>query len=297
MTMYTNKVLFYCHLLSVFLSTTLFAPHLQAQVSPVSQGNNKIRGYIFDKSSDLALANAEIELLNISPQKLSRTDESGNFQMEDMPIGRHRIMVTAEGYEPVIVPDIVVSAGNHLFLKVGLDEIQKKPNVVEEEKKKAKALAAITKTTKDKPNNQMAGISARPFTVEEVTRFAGARFDPARMVTNYAGAAGYDDSRNDIVVRGNSPSHVLWQIEELPIENPNHVSTIGTTGGIAPILNVFALGESDFLTGAFAAQYGNTTAGVFDLKLRSGNDERFGGIGQLGTQRAENLLEGQFQKN
>lgn len=253
---------------------------------------NEIRGIILDRNSDAVLPEVNIELLNVSPKKIARTDEKGGFVLEDVPVGRHRVLISKEGYEEVMVTDIVVALGKRMLLKVGLDEAVEQSAGKKESNKAPTPNMLIAKTTKDKPNNQMAGISARPFTIEEVTRFAGARFDPARMVTNYAGAAGYDDSRNDIVIRGNSPNMILWQIEGLPIENPNHVTTIGTAGGVTPILNVYALDRADFMTGAFAAQYGNSIGGVFDLKLREGDDQKLGGMGQLGTQRAELIFEG-----
>lgn len=258
-----------------------------------NQENNSsfISGVVLDQESESRLTNAFVEILNISPRKATTTSENGSFRLSEIPVGRHRILVSLDGYEQTIVTDIVVSAGEDVALEVTLKEEQ---NTTENEKKTKQQ--RFTRTTKDKPNNNMAGVSARPFTIEEVTRYAGSRNDPARLVTNYAGASGYDDSRNDIVIQGNSPSGVQWLIEELPIENPNHISTIGTTGGITPILNTYALANSDFMTGAFAAQYGNTVAGVFDLSLRKGNANKFGFMGVIGTQRAEVLIEGPLSK-
>ncbi len=40
--------------------------------------------------------------------------------------------------------------------------------------------------------------------------------------------------------------------------------------------------NSDFLTGAFPAEFGNATAGVFDLNLRSGNTNKSEFLGQIG---------------
>lgn len=265
----------------------------------VAQNNEKdfsfVSGIVSDQESQASLGNVLVELLNIIPRKSALTDEKGAFRLESIPVGRHRLLVSKDGYEQTMVTDIVLSAGGSIELEVKLNEIFVDSELAKEATKNRK-IRQLTKTTKDKPNNTMAGISARPFTIEEASRYAGSRNDPARLVTNYAGASGYDDSRNDIVIRGNSPSGVQWLIEELPIENPNHISTIGTTGGITPILNTYALANSDFMTGAFAAQYGNTVAGVFDLSLRKGSTNKVGFMGVLGTQRVELLLEGPLSK-
>lgn len=258
------------------------------------QSTSFISGTVLDQASESPLEGAFVELLNVVPRNSAITDIKGAFRLERIPIGRHRLLVSMNGFEQTIETDIVVGAGSDISLEISLAEgridtliaslnaLRKKRNFI--------------KTTKDKPNNTMAGISARPFTIEEVSRYAGSRNDPARLVTNYAGASGYDDSRNDIVIRGNSPSGVQWLIEELPVENPNHISTLGTTGGTTPILNTYALANSDFMTGAFAAQYGNTVAGVFDLTLRKGSPNKVNFMGVLGTQRIEILLDGPLSK-
>ena len=83
-----------------------------------------------------------------------------------------------------------------------------------------------------------------------------------------------DDGNNNIVIRGNSPAGLLWRMEGIDIPNPNHFSDAGTSGGGISILSSQLLSNSDFITGAFAAEYGNALSGVFDLKLRKGNNER-----------------------
>ncbi len=110
--------------------------------------------------------------------------------------------------------------------------------------------------------------------MDEVTRYAGGRNDPARLASNFAGVSSTNDSRNDIVVRGNSPTAVLWRMEGIPIPNLNHFTTLGTTGGPVSALNTNALKNSDFYTGAFAAEYGNASGAVFDLSLRTGNKDK-----------------------
>ena len=114
-------------------------------------------------------------------------------------------------------------------------------------------------------------MSARQLSIDEAFRYSGTRNDPSRMAQNFAGVSGSNDARNDIVVRGNSPAGVLWRMDGIDIPNPNHFSTLGSTGGPVSILNINTLKNSDFLTSAFPAQYGNALAGVFDLRLRNGN--------------------------
>jgi len=130
--------------------------------------------------------------------------------------------------------------------------------------------------------NELAMVSSRGFDMEETNRYAGSRNDPARMAQNFAGVSGANDSRNDIIIRGNSPTGVLWRLEGIDIPNPNHFGAMGTTGGPVSILNNNLLCKSDFMTSAFPAQYGNATAGVFDLSMRKGNAHRREHLVQMG---------------
>ncbi|MGZ4078714.1 MAG: hypothetical protein ACXVDW_14610, partial [Bacteroidia bacterium] len=132
--------------------------------------------------------------------------------------------------------------------------------------------------------------------IEETERYAGSRSDPARMAANFAGIQGTDDSRNDIVVRGNSPAGLLWRLEEIDIPNPNHFAVPGSAGGPQTIINDKYLANSQFYTGAFPANYGNALGGVFDLKMRNGNNEKHERTFQFGLLGTELALEGPISK-
>jgi len=104
------------------------------------------------------------------------------------------------------------------------------------------------------------------------------------------------DQRNDIIIRGNSPSGLLWRLEDTDIPNPNHFAEGGTTGGPVGMLNNNLLVNSDFFTSAFPAEYGNALSGVFDLKMRNGNTDRHEFLFQSGFNGFELGAEGPFNK-
>ncbi|MBL7997665.1 MAG: TonB-dependent receptor, partial [Candidatus Kapabacteria bacterium] len=130
--------------------------------------------------------------------------------------------------------------------------------------------------------NDLVTVSGRSFNTEDTKKYAGSLGDPSRMAQNFAGVSAANDSRNDIIVRGNSPNALLWQFEGLNIQNPNHFGALNSTGGPVSMLNNNNLDKSDFLTSAFPASYGNATASVFDVRLRNGNSEKHEFIGQVG---------------
>lgn len=247
-----------------------------------------IKGEVLDKQSEVPLSGVTIELLNTTEITGVITDLDGRFRLENVPLGRHAIRISYLGFETITIPNIVVTSGKDVAVIVSLIEAFNQLDAV-----------VITATTsKDRPINKMATISARQFSVEEVTRFSGGRSDVARLATNFAGVSSPDDSRNDIVIRGNSPTGLLWRLEGIPIPNPNHFSSIGTTGGPVSALNPNMLKNSDFITGAFPAEYGNALSGVFDLGFRKGNADNYEYTLQIGAfSGVEAMAEGPLGKN
>ncbi len=246
-----------------------------------------IRGTITDEVTGFPLIGANIILVGSNPPVGTVTDVNGVFELKGVPVGRQSIEISYIGYEPRRVDNLMLTSAKEAVIEVSLVE-------------KVTQLDAITVKAherKDIPQNEMAMVSSRSFTVEETERYAGSLGDPARMVANYAGVMTQNDSRNDIIIRGNSPIGVLWRLEGIEIPNPNHFGALGTTGGPVSMLNNNLLTNSDFLTGAFPAEFGNAIAGVFDLNMRSGNNQVREYTGQIGFNGFELGAEGPFNKN
>jgi hypothetical protein len=244
------------------LTVLFFLSMLSLQL--FGQNSQTVKGTVLDKQSEQALVGVTIELLNTTPTKGAVTDLDGKFALEDVPLGRQAFRISYLGYNSITIPNVLVNAGKEVILDLRLEEaVVKMDEVV--------ISAAVSK---DKANNDMASVSARSFNVEEVNRFSGGRNDVARLAGSFAGVAAANDSRNDIVIRGNSPTGLLWRLEGVPIPNPNHFSTMGTTGGPVSAINPNLLRSSDFFTSAFPAEYGNAMSGVFDLGFRSGNTDK-----------------------
>lgn len=245
-----------------------------------------LRGRVIDADSKSPIVGAGVLVMNLDSVPGTSTDIDGKFRIEKVPVGRHSIRVTSLGYEDAFLNNVVVSSGKEVVLTV---EMREKIFTSEE-------VEIVYEKDKTKANNDLVTLSARNFQSEETERYAGSRGDPSKMVANYAGVATGNDARNDIIVRGNSPLGVLWRLEGVDIPNPNHFSNQGATGGPVSMLNNNLLGNSDFLTGAFPAEYGNKLAAVFDLRLRNGNNERMEYTGQLGFNGLELGIEGPISK-
>ena len=148
----------------------------------------------------------------------------------------------------------------------------------------------------DAKTSELATISVQEFNAEVASRYSGSRSDVARMAAGFAGVSANDDSRNDIVIRGNSPSGLLWRLNGIDIPNPSHFGALGATGGPVSMLNNNLLDNSTFITGAFPANYGNVLSGVFDLTMRKGNKDKIEGVAQVSFNGFEAGLEGPLSK-
>jgi hypothetical protein len=243
-----------------------------------------VRGTLLDEDGKFPLPGANVIIAGTNPVKGTTTDMNGEFRFDQVPVSRIDLEFRYIGYEDKMVPNILVSSGKEVILNLEMRESFLKVDEV------------VVTATKNKGDvlNEMAVISSRSFSVEETKRYAGAFQDPSRMVSAFAGVSADPNGNNDIVVRGNSPKGILWRLEGIEIPNPNHFANEGTTGGPINALNSELLSNSDFYTGAFAPEYGDVLSGVFDIHMRSGNNEKREysvGVGVLGT---DIMLEGPF---
>lgn len=248
--------------------------------------NQSIRGRVTDLDSGYPIVGVNIVLLGSDPIKGTTTDLDGNYLLTDVPVGRVSLKYTFIGYKEIILYDQLLERGKELFLNITL----------EEEVTSMDEIVIVAKRDPTILNNDAAVVATRAFDVQETRRYAGSRNDIARMASNYAGVANADDARNDIIIRGNSPSSLLWRLEGIDIPSPNHFNAFGTTGGPVGILNNNNLSNSDFFTSAFPADYGNSVSGVFDLQLRKGNGFKGEYMGQIGFNGFELGAEGPLSK-
>jgi hypothetical protein len=263
---------------------TLFV--LVSKISWAQDLTQTVRGTVVDKISQIPIPGAVVVILNSTPLLVTSSNENGQFKLNNVPIGKQSIRITYMGYREVFMQNLTVNSGKELVINVGMDEDATQMQEVE----------ITAKVEKNKALNDMSAVSTRAFSVEETQKFAAAANDPSRMALAFAGVVAAGDGNNHISIRGNSPNGLLWRMEGVEIPNPNHFSNVGTSGGGISILSAQLLNNSDFSTGAFAAEYGNALSGVFDLKLRKGNDQKREYTVQLGVLGIDLAAEGPFKK-
>ncbi len=244
---------------STFIVCLLFSTEAKAQVTQT------IRGQVTDAASGTPMPGVSILLLDSDPVQGTTTDENGHFILQNVLVGRQSLRFTFVGYEPSFVRNIMVSSAREVVLNISLREL-----VTEMEE-----VVVRPDRVKNQPINSMAISSARQLSMEEASRYAGGFDDPARLAASFAGVAG-NLQDNALVIRGNAPKGMLWQMEGVEIPTPSHFANIVTIGGGGiTALSSQLVSDSDFYTGAFPAEYGNALSGVFDLNLRNGNNRQY----------------------
>jgi hypothetical protein len=250
------------------------------------QPTQTLRGTIMDNDSKLPLPGATVKVAGSDPLIGTTTDMNGEFRLEKIAVGRITLQLSYMGYENKTIPDIEVNSGKESVLNLGLQEsvLELKEVVIKANKNKGEAI------------NQMALISARSISMEETKRYAGGLSDPSKILSNFAGVTASQNGQNDIIVRGNSPKYIQWRLEGVEITNPTHFADQNSVDGGVSALNNSLLSTSDFSTGAFAPEYGDVLSGVYDVKFRNGNNQKYETSIGVGVQGMEATLEGPFKK-
>lgn len=245
-----------------------------------------IRGKIFDRETLIGLPGANIVVMGSDPFIGTTSDIDGNFVLDKVPVGRISLQISYIGYENYFMSDILVSSGKEIFLNIpliesftSLSEIVIKPDI-----------------EKDKAINKMATLSAKTFSVEDASRYAGGMDDPSRLASSFAGVTPSTVENNEIVIRGNAAKGILWRVEGVEIPAPNHLAGLFSGGGVSTMFNSNMLSNSDFFTGAFPSEYGNALSGVFDINLRTGNNTKREYAIQVGSYGIDFGAEGPFAK-
>lgn len=219
-----------------------------------------VRGRVMDKLSRQPVAYANVSLYG-NPGQGASTDSLGQFRIEHVAPGIHQLSVSCIGYKNLLSSEYIVSA--------------KLPPVELELEEDASQLAEVTvqaaapfRRIKESP------VSLQIIGLSEIEKSPGGNRDISRIVRSYPGVSfspiGY---RNDLIVRGGSPSENRFYMDGIEIPNINHFATQGASGGPVSILNADLIREVQFYTGAFPADKGGALSSVMDIRLRDGNPD------------------------
>lgn len=258
---------------------------IYSSVGHAQQITQKIHGRVIDIVTNEPIPFATIQMAD--DESLGCVSDSlGRFELKGISVGRHSLKCKYLGYEPLEVNDVLVTSAKEAIVDFKMRE-------------RANNIGGVIvrpKLIKENTLNNMVLTGGRMFSIEEASRYAGGFDDPARLATSFAGVA-TGGATNGISIHGNAPHLLAWHLEDIEIPNPNHFSDISVLGGgIFSSLSAMCIGNSDFLTAAFPAEFSNAVSGVFDMKMRNGNDQTHEHTIQVGVAGIDIASEGPLNK-
>lgn len=226
-----------------------------------AQTTGEISGRVIDKLNQRNLSEVSVSVFSGNEILTGDlTNESGFFSIPEIPTGFYKVRVSLLGYNTRVIDDVIVRSGSQSNLTIELTPITTEEIVVEDSRF-SKPLDIST--------------SFKNLTFEEIRRTPGGFEDIGRVVQTLPGVSFVNDGRNDLIVRGGSPSENLFVVDNITVPNINHFGSQGATGGPVSIINLEFIREVDFITGGFSAKYGDKLSSVLDIKLREGNRNIF----------------------
>ncbi len=222
-----------------------------------------LRGRVVSESTRQPLPYVAVTV-DGQPQRGGVTNEEGEFEISSVEPGIFRLVGQSLGYEEGYSDQVQVSAQT--------------PPITITMRASAEAIDEIIVRPSLFRKMVESPVSMRRVGVQQIEKSPGANRDVSKIVQSYPGVAfspaGY---RNDLIVRGGSPSENKFYVDGIEIPNINHFSTQGASGGPVSILNADLIREIDFYTGAFPIQYTGALSSVMNVKLRDGNldEQRF----------------------
>ena len=244
-----------------------------------------LRGTVKDAITGEALIGATVRIAELD-NVAAVSDIDGNYKITISQGGRYTIEANYIGYEPSVMKEILISGAKEVVVDITLRE-----NNME-----LKEVVVKPRVNKEATVNPAVLTGGVMLSMEEATRFAGGANDPARLVMAFAGVSGEADG-SGLSVHGNAPERMQYRIEGVEVFTPNHYNDMWNAGyGLVSGLNANVIGNSDFFTSTFNANYSNALSGVFDVKMRPGNNAKHENILQLGSVFEELTLEGPLSK-
>jgi hypothetical protein len=240
-----------------------------------------LRGTVIDRESRRPLPGVNVLVLGTSLG--AAADTAGDYLIPDVPVGTYRLEFRCVGYGKRTVPDVFVKSNRTVFVNADLAEQAVQGREV-------RVSAGYFRAAADEP------VSVQSLSYEEIRRAPGAREDVSRMLQNLPGVNPTSDDRNDLVIRGGSPTEVLFMIDRIEVPNPNHFGTQGATGGPVSMINTEFVENMTFMSGGFTSEYGGRVSGAMDIRLREGNRYGYNGKADLNFGGAGGYAEGPLGK-
>jgi hypothetical protein len=232
-------------------------------------------GRVIDGQTLAPIADAE---LTASEGKTARTDGQGYFVFRDLPVGRFRLRVKAEGFEAAD-ERIVLRKGGKMDQTIVLLSLEASGEIIEIHAKK-------TAPARVPPGKQ-------ELTREEIMRIPGTRGDALQSIRSLPGvgnSTAVGSGPGITVIRGSAPEDSKVNIDGIQVPLLYHFF------GFQSIMPSEFIDSIEFLPGGFGAEEGNVTGGVINVKSRRIESDDTKGFAEVSFVNLAGMIQGPISK-
>jgi hypothetical protein len=238
--------------------------------NPKEKKKFTISGYLKDKLTGEILIGAYVYAKGTY---FGTTTNAYGFYSLTLPEGFYQMVFSLIGYQGII-QELELKEDKKISLALEIAQLNiKEVEIIADNKESVLR------------NNQLSEIRFSLKTLSQLPGFVG-DIDVIKSLQAVPGIRAYGDGSSLFYVRGGNSDQNYILIDEAPIYNPSHL--FGFFTAIAPD----AIKDVEAYKGDFPANYGGRLSSVIDIKIKDGNNKRFGFSGSLGPYTSDASLEG-----
>ncbi len=222
-----------------------------------------ISGYVHDKSNGESLIGVVVQEESFGLGEI--TNAYGYFSIA-LPKGKVKLNASYLGYASTIL-DLIVDKNMTINLKLDPESTVIKEVVVTASSTKAKEMVRST---------DMSKITVPIEVLKKVPVLFG-ESDIIKAIQLLPGIKRGREGGLGMYIRGGGNDENLILLDEATVYNPGHLL------GFLSIFNSNSLKSTDIYKGAFPSVYGGRLSGVLDVRMKEGNDQKFGAEGSIGN--------------
>lgn len=260
----------------------LFVIIIASSVTSFAQ-QGVIKGTVVNRVSNEPIPFANVTLQGTTSGVAA--NDNGEYEITGLAPGQYNVQVSFVGFTPMIVYEVQVTNARPAYVNFALDE------------EAAKLEEVVISASNTFVKSDESPLSLRTIGTTEIKRIPGGNRDISKAVRSLPGVASTPSFRNDIIIRGGSPSENTFYLDGIQIPVINHFQTQGSSGGPVGMINVDLLQEVSFYSGAFPANRGNTMSSVFDFRLKDGRSDKWTANGVIGASDVGITIDGPVSKN
>ncbi|HEX8517209.1 MAG TPA: TonB-dependent receptor [Bacteroidia bacterium] len=257
------------------LKTKLFALLLFAGCTMLAQGRFTISGTIKDKKNGETIIGATVRVTELKGTGVA-ANEYGFYSLT-LPAGSYTILYEFIGYKPQTI-------------KVTLDKNQKIDIAFEENATQLNEVVVSSSRDDDNVTNAQTGMEKIDMKeINKIPVLMGER-DILKSIQLLPGIKSAGEGNAGFYVRGGAADQNLILLDEAPVYNAAHLL------GFFSTFNSDAIKDATVYKGGMPSQYGGRLSSVLDIKMKDGNNEKFGVSGGIGLISTKLNIEGPVQK-